>query len=576
MSTINSKEPSSLCAKYHKNLKCINRAVKCNSCDSKYHSCCTKNNIAYHRGSCYCHPCLKQKDLLKYNPYFEAMKHYVDDTEKTYLQNQISSYEIETLSPLYDIMETCEVYSIQEIESKPAHKNSIAYKFLNIDGNASNFDTFSVTLDAMKYKFSVIGISETNISSSQQDAYQLANYNSLYQDKIASKKKGSGVALYIHNSINFCKIHEYSSTTEDIETLFASISNNNNFSAVVGVVYRPPSGNITNFIKHISGIMSSLSKSKHKAIIMGDFNINMFSDNKHRSSFEDLILCNGFTPTISVATHVKPSCQFSCLDNILVNNTNDVIISGAIDTHVSHHRSVFLACSLPAANSNIEDQNINQKGKVEVKYDFCKENLIYLRKNLVHRLNVAKDSTYDEFLTTFLSCIDESCKLKAKKCSKRNKINNPWITACLMKSIRHRDNLYKKWKKSTSKLCKSGDPRLHDEYRRYRNTLSRLVKTVKQNYYTKKFELASGNLKQTWRLINQLRGKQKSSSKPYIKIHNSIITDKKDIANKFNNHFRSLAENLNKDLENRPENNSQNFRKYFPKSEESTLFLEED
>ena len=92
--------------------------------------------------------------------------------------------------------------------------------------------------------------------------------------------------------------------------------------------------------------MSSLSKSKHKAIIMGDFNINMFSDNKHRSSFEDLILCNGFTPTISVTTHVKPSCQFSCLDNILVNNTNEVIIRGAIDTHVSHHRSVFLAYEL--------------------------------------------------------------------------------------------------------------------------------------------------------------------------------------------------------------------------------------
>ena len=153
MSTINSKEPSSLCAKCHKNLKYINRAVKCNSCNSKYHTCCTKNNIAYHRGSCYCHPCLKQKDLLKYNPYFEAMKHYVDDTEKTYLQNQTSSDEIETLSPLYDIMETCEVYSIQETESKPAHKISITYKFLHIDGNASNFDTFSVTLDAMKYKF---------------------------------------------------------------------------------------------------------------------------------------------------------------------------------------------------------------------------------------------------------------------------------------------------------------------------------------------------------------------------------------------------------------------------------------
>ena len=165
----------------------------------------------------------KTKRLAEiYNPYFEPMKHYVDDTEKTYLQNQISSDEIETLSPLHDIMETCEVYSVQEIDSKPARKNSIAFKFLNIDGNASNFDLFSVTLNAMKYKFSVIGISETNIGSSQQNTYHLINYNSFYQDKIAAKKKGSGVALYTHNSINFCKVHEYSRTTEDIETIFAS------------------------------------------------------------------------------------------------------------------------------------------------------------------------------------------------------------------------------------------------------------------------------------------------------------------------------------------------------------------
>ena len=46
------------------------------------------------------------------------------------------------------------------------------------------------------------------------------------------------------------------------------------------------------------------------------------------------------------------------------------------------------------------------------------------------------------------------------------------------------------------------------------------------------------------------------------------------IANKFNNHFGSLAENLNKDLENRPIN-SQSYREYLPKPEESTLFLEE-
>ena len=97
---------------------------------------------------------------------------------------------------------------------------------------------------------------------------------------------------------------------------------------------------------------------------------------------------------------------------------------------------------------------------------------------------------------------------------------------------------------------------VHQRISKYRKLLIRISKI--------------NNLKQTWRIINQLRGKQKSSSTPYITIHNFII-----IANMFNIHFRSLAENLNKNLENRPENNSQNFRKYFPKSGESTLFLEE-
>ena len=43
-------------------------------------------------------------------------------------------------------------------------------------------------------------------------------------------------------------------------------------------------------------------------VLMGDFNINLFHDNKLRSAFEEIILCNGFTPTISVATHSKPQC----------------------------------------------------------------------------------------------------------------------------------------------------------------------------------------------------------------------------------------------------------------------------
>ena len=57
--------------------------------------------------------------------------------------------------------------------------------------------TFAATLGAISNKFSVIGIAETNATCSLKDTFKLVGYNSIYQDAIAGKKKGSGVALYI-------------------------------------------------------------------------------------------------------------------------------------------------------------------------------------------------------------------------------------------------------------------------------------------------------------------------------------------------------------------------------------------
>ena len=110
----------------------------------------------------------------------------------------------------------------------------------------------------------------------------------------------------------------------------------------------------------------------------------------------------------------------------------------------------------------------------------------------------------------FSSCIEECCKLKTTKVPKRNRIQNPWITSAIINSIAIRYPLYKNWKKSTTKLCKSGDPRLKVEYRPCRNKQSNIIKYAKQNHYARAFQNSSGNLKQTWAIINELRGKVKT------------------------------------------------------------------
>ena len=462
--------------------------------------------------------------------------------------------------------------TVHVFNKKSFPMNSLKFHFLNIDGNVSNFDTFAATLSPISNEFSVIGISETNVACSQKDTFKLAEYNSIYQDAIAGKKKGSGVALYIRDSMNFTQLPEYSHRSKDIESLFISLRMDGHTSTV-GIIYRPPSGDMSTFMKHMSEILESLSDKKCDTIIMGDFNINMFIENKIRSSFEDIVICNGFTPTISVATHIKTNCLRSCIDNILVNNPNYVCASGVIDTQISHHRSLFLEYLLPK-DDNVTHQS-GKPGVDRIKYDFSKKNLDKLNETLSNKFSEERHIlNYDSFINVFIESMNKTCMLKTVKSSKRNKVRNPWITAGIINSITHRDFLYKRWKKTTTKTCHLGDPDLYEDYRKYRNNLSNVIKKCKQQYYSVKFEKATGNLKKTWLLINELRGKSNNKFPSCFKVDRLTITEDKDIANSFNSYFCFLAENLNKQIDKNP--SAQNdFFKILPKAEKLSLFLED-
>ena len=180
----------------------------------------------------------------------------------------------------------------------------------------------------------------------------------------------------------------------------------------------------------------------------------------------------------------------------------------------------------------------------------------------ISKLNGAAD--FESILSVYTQCIDAACKLSESKLSKRNRIQNPWITSAIINSISKRDRIYKKWKQSTSKICSSGDPRLFEEYRKYRNKLSNIIRYSKNSYYDKKFDAATGSLKKTWTLINQLRSKCKTSLPNHFTIEDSTISYKKVIANAFNNYFCSLAENLNKSIKN-VSSSRRNFRNTYLK-----------
>ena len=78
-------------------------------------------------------------------------------------------------------------------------------------------------------------------------------------------------------------------------------------------------------------------------------------------------------------------------------------------------------------------------------------------------------------------------------------------------------------------------------YKDFRKELRKIIKLAKKNYYCKKFENFKGNIKKTWQLINELRGKSKTDIKASFIIDEQIVTGRREISNGFNIFFSSIA-----------------------------------
>ena len=128
--------------------------------------------------------------------------------------------------------------------------------------------------------------------------------------------------------------------------------------------------------------------------------------------------------------------------------------------------------------------------------------------------------------------------------SKRNRIENPWITSAIIASIKKNDYLYKKWRKSVKRLKnKEGDPSLYNDYKEYRKLLKGVIKCAKKDEIFKKFEKADGNSKETWKIINEIRGKHKARINPSFIINEVIVEERRAIANGFNSYFTTISSN---------------------------------
>ena len=99
-----------------------------------------------------------------------------------------------------------------------------------------------------------------------------------------------------------------------------------------------------------------------------------------------------------------------------------------------------------------------------------------------------------------------------------------------------------------------------------------MKRIAKKSYYKSKFQESQGNIRQTWKLINEITNENKPSSElpdNFMKDDN-IITDSNEIANNFNDYFVNVGPKLADKI---PPSNV-NFSSYLPASNQDSIFLD--
>ena len=242
------------------------------------------------------------------------------------------------------------------------------------------------------------------------------NYTSVYSSKIEDKSKGSGLGLYVRNDLNFSEINKFSICNENIESIFVKITCSN-IPITVGVLYRPPSGDLRLFNIELEAIISKLSDKN--CYILGDYNVNLLHLNtKSQQDFEEIVISNGYCPCISIFTHQQSGCENTCIDNIITNQApQNIHISGKISGRTSKHSGIFQISKLPLTSNPKEGV-----AKIKIEYDYNRNNLQHFIDTLAEQLETTEntDKCFEEFSKVFHSALDKTCKLETPKTTKQN------------------------------------------------------------------------------------------------------------------------------------------------------------
>ena len=460
---------------------------------------------------------------------------------------------------------TCHYYNEEQLL---ALMTSMPYDLSLMHLNIRSFDKHSGELLALMSSlgktFDIIGLTEIGRKNIENRAtFYSDEYN--FVCRLPEKNFG-GAALLIKNELSYVEREDLDFSCTNYETKFIEIIKNKE-KIVIGCIYRHPSGNIEEFTNALESKLTKIYKEKSRCIICGDLNIDALKIDKHNqtSNFFKSILTNNYIPQITLPTRITEN-TITLIDHIMVKTTidsiNDVKNCGNIYSDISDHLPNFLLLSFHKKQTQI---NIQNRPIIR----------IYGQKNTAKFIDAMNNENWQEIYcqndpTTALEIFIKKYEnhynacFPLKRLSRLRAKDKKWITIGLLKSIKHKNALYKKYIKRPTEENRN-------KYKRYRNILNKCLRQSEKNYYIKEINENKKNLSTLWRIFGPMINPNKTKKSRRItmlKDCDKNICDEYDMANAFNNYFAEIA---NKIAQTIPRSNE--FVKYLGENNPNSIYL---
>ena len=420
---------------------------------------------------------------------------------------------------------------------------------LNSQSLRAKFDQIKIFMETNNYNIDALILQETWLGNNDDTSYLHING----YDFISTPKRitgHGGLAMYVKSTLSSKILSNIDPGSELFEAQFIEIMiDSNHKKLVIGNIYRPPKENAENyskFIEEFSQIMSSFSRNNINVVIGGDFNINLLHINTKPiyHEFIDSVFTNAFLPQITLPTRFSEHSG-SLLDNFFTkvteNSSNST--SGVILTQISDHLPIFTKIPLKLKGDRngfftfVVSRNAESNFIDEIKEtDFHRHIDMGPYANPSANYNILS-SRLETILRKHFS--KRQIKIRHYKHKK-----SPWVTHEIIRSIRYKDKLYKKFKSTPTDSQYYNRNKIN--FTTYSRILKKMIREAKHTYYQNYFSRFRNDISKTWSKINEIIGNRKNKvERNQTFFHNNtLITDEHIISEKFNHFFCNIAENI--------------------------------